>query len=70
MWNKLSVRKSDGRAIYCAKLVLYTELLICLLKLRHEQMRKKVLDISDVFPSWMQEKALESFTSVNAKGIR
>jgi len=70
MWNRLSSRKSDGKAVYCAKLVLYTELLICLLKLRHEQIRKKVMDLPDVFPYWLQEKALQAFTSVNAKGIR
>jgi len=70
MWNKLHMHKSDPNAIEKAKIVLYTELLISLLKLRHDQIRKKVLELPEVFPSWLKEKALDAFTTVNAKGIR
>lgn len=70
MWHSLSSQAPNGKTIYCAKLVLYTELLICLLKLRHDQLRKKTVELPDVFPMWMQEKALETFTSTNAKGVR
>lgn len=70
MWRKLSPRRSDVKAIRNAKLVIYTEVLICLLKLRHEQIRKKMPDLPEVFPKWLKDKALDTFTSVNAKGVR
>jgi len=70
MWRKLSPRKNDARAVKNAKLVIYTELLITILKMRFDQLRKKVLEISDVFPYWLVEKALSIFTSTTAKGLR
>ena len=70
MWRKLVPRKSEAKTIRISKIVLYTELLISLLKLRHDQIRKKIIDLPEVFPTWLQEKALEEYTLVNAKGIR
>jgi hypothetical protein len=70
MWRKLSPRKSDPKAVRNAKLVLYTELLISILKLKHGQIKKKIPDIPDVFPGWLSDKALDNFTTLNAKGIR
>lgn len=70
MWTKLQPRKHDDRAMRIAKIVLYTEYLIIFLKLKHEQIRKRTVDLPKDFPLWMQEKVLDSFTALNANGTR
>lgn len=70
MWTKLQPRKHDERALRTAKIVLYTEYLIIFLKLRHEQIRKKTVDLPNDFPLWMKDKVLDNFTTLNANGTR
>lgn len=62
--------KSDFQSVRKAKMVLYTELLICLLKLKFQEVRKKTPNLPKEFPSWLKEKALDSFTSMNANNLR
>lgn len=70
MWAKLQPKQEDPRAIKTAKIVLYTELLIMFLKLKHDQIRKKIVDFPKDFPVWLREKVLDNFTTTNANGSR
>jgi len=70
MWKHLSPRKDEPQTKHLAKLVLYTELLICLMKLKHYDIRKKIPNLPPEFPQWLVEKALDNFTTVNANNIR
>jgi len=56
--------------IRSAKLVIYTEVLIQLLKIKYDQLRKKMPPFPPEFPVWLIQKALENFTIINANGVR
>lgn len=70
MWTKLQPKRNDVRAIRIAKIVLYTEILIIFLKLKHESIRKRHIDLPKDFPNWMAEKVCDNFTTMNANGNR
>jgi len=70
MHRKLSPRKDSASSIYTAKLVLYAELLICILRLKFGDLRRKIVPLPAEFEGWLVSKALSNFTEVNANKIR